>query len=98
MSESQVETGSSEPATDEQVITPPQPDYVTLGKLSFPASARTAAKSTDLLVFQGLYNKKSHVTIKRAKKHLRIVDKEVLIEIRHPNIVRYYTTEADDDF
>lgn len=79
-------------------VAAPQPEYVTLGKLSFPASARKVVKSAEVFVFQGLYNQKTTVTVKRAKKHLKVIEKERLLELSHPNIVRYYTTEADDEF
>ncbi len=77
---------------------PNQPQWTTLGKLSFPQSAQTNAKSVEVFVFQGLYDGKTPVTIKRAKKSLAVVDKKVLKEINHPSITRYYITEADDEF
>ena len=77
---------------------PNQPQWTTLGKLSFPQSAQTNAKSVEVFVFQGLYDGKTPVTIKRVKKSLNVVDKKVLREINHPSITRYYTTEVDDEF
>lgn len=72
--------------------------WATLGKLSLPKTAQTAVKSAEVFVFQGLYDGKIPVTIKRVKKSLNIVDKKVLKEINHPHITRYYTTESDDEF
>lgn len=72
--------------------------WATLGKLSFPKNAQTAAKSAEVFVFQGLYDGKTPVTVKRAKKTLKVVDKKILRDINHPSIAKYYTTEADDDF
>ncbi|KAK4002203.1 hypothetical protein OUZ56_004046 [Daphnia magna] len=77
---------------------PNQPEWTTLGKLSLPKSAQTNAKSVEVLVFQGLYDGKIPVTIKRAKKSLSVVDKKILKDINHPSITRYYTTEADEEF
>ena len=77
---------------------PNQAQWTTLGKISFPKSAQTAAKSAEVFVFQGLYDGKTPVTIKRAQKSLRIVDKKVLKDLNHPSIVKFYTTEADDEF
>lgn len=77
---------------------PNQAQWTTIGKISLPQSAQTAAKSAEVFVFQGLYDGKTPVTIKRAKKTLSVVDKKLLKDINHPSIVKYYTTEADDEF
>lgn len=72
--------------------------WMTLGKLSFPASAQTAAKSSEFLLFQGIFNNGRLATIKRVRKDISIVEQRKLKQIQQPNIVRYYATEADDDF
>lgn len=77
---------------------PDQSQWITLGKLSFPKTVQIAAKSAEVFVFQGLFEGKTPVTIKRAKKSLYVVDKKLLKEINHPSILRYYTTETDDEF
>lgn len=75
-----------------------QAQWATLGKLSLPKTAQTAVKSAEVFVFQGIYDGKTPVTIKRAQKTLKVVDKKVLKEINHPHITRYFTTESDDEF
>lgn len=79
---------------------PTNPNWVTVGKLSFPKTARLAAKGVEVFVFQGTYqhNGIHPCTIKRALKTLEVVDKKRLKELKHPNVVRHYVTEQDDDY
>lgn len=72
--------------------------WITLGRLRIPASVQTAAKNAEVFVFQGFLDGKTSVTVKRVKKTVRIVEKKVLRDINHPNIVRYHTTEVDDEY
>jgi hypothetical protein len=73
---------------------------ITIGKLSFLRSDIIDRGNTSSVIFKGLFEKKTRVAIKRVLKvgttvkeaeHLREHD-------RHENIVRYYTTEEDNDF
>ena len=93
------ENGSSEAAPAAESEYPPK-DWVTLGKLSFPKTGQKAAKNAEVFVFQGLYqhNGVHPATVKRAKRSLDIVEKKQLKNVNHPNIVRYFTTEQDDNF
>jgi len=69
------------------------------GKLSFPKSEIIDRGNTSSVIFKGLFEKKTPVAIKRVLKVGTIVEAEHLREHnRHENIVRYYTTEEDNEF
>ena len=70
------------------------------GKLSFPRSQIIGRGNTSSVIFKGLFEKKTPVAIKRVLKvGTTVIEAEHLREHnRHENIVRYYTTEEDDEF
>ena len=70
----------------------------TVGKLKFNKRNGVIGRSSGTFVYRGKYEDKIDVAIKRIQR-----DDDVEINIlkeahSHPNVVKYYTTENDEDF
>lgn len=80
----------------------PEQKFMKLGKLVFPEVAHSVARNTDLLVFNGSYvlssGNKRDVTIKRFHKDLAAVPTKKLFDLQHPNVIRHYAIEEDENF
>ena len=75
-------------------------ETIVKGKLSFPKSEIIDRGNTSSVIFKGWFEKKTPVAIKRVLKvGTKVIEAEHLREHdRHENIVRYYTTEEDNEF
>ncbi len=70
-----------------------------VGKLKFNRNKKIGNSSSGTIIFQGKYEEEIDVAIKRIQKEDASVEIEVLKKYHsHPNVVKYYVTEADEDF
>jgi hypothetical protein len=75
-------------------------EIVVKGNLSFPKSKIIDRGNTSSVIFEGSFERKTPVAIKRVlKAGTKVIEAEHLRKHdRHENIVRYYTTEEDGEF
>lgn len=72
-----------------------------VGKLKFNRNKKIGNNSSGTIIFQGKYEEEIDVAIKRIQKEDASVEIEIEVLKKyhsHPNVVKYYVTEADDDF
>ena len=70
-----------------------------VGKLKFNRNKKIGNNSSGTIIFQGKYEEEIDVAIKRIQKEDASVEIEVLKKYHsHPNVVKYYVTESDEDF
>ena len=72
-----------------------------VGKLKFNRNNKIGNSSSGTIIFQGKYEEEIDVAIKRIQKEDASVEIEIEVLKKyhsHQNVVKYYVTEADDDF
>lgn len=69
-----------------------------VGKLKYHKK-EIISRSRGIIVYKGKYEKTIDVAIKRIQREDAKIEIDVLKNHHfHPNLVKYYTTERDDDF
>lgn len=71
-----------------------------IGKIQFNKNdGRIGIGNRNTVVYKGKYDGELNVAIKRIDKEVATVEKEVLQKFdNHPNIVKHYAIEEDEDF
>ncbi|XP_026559793.1 serine/threonine-protein kinase/endoribonuclease IRE2 isoform X2 [Pseudonaja textilis] len=88
-------------SADEAPLQSPDPEVVTVGKLSFRPQEVLGRGAGGTFVFRGHFDGRDVAVKRLLPESVRLVDREVQLlreSDAHPNVVRYFCTEADGQF
>lgn len=72
-----------------------------IGKISFDPNHIIGRGSSGTFIYKGLFENRQEIAVKRVLSEVFVVtDREIelLSKLQHPNLVRYFITEFDDQF
>ena len=72
-----------------------------IGKISFNQNQLIGRGSSGTFIYKGLFENRQEIAVKRVLSEVFLVtDREIelLSKLQHPNLVRYFITEFDDQF
>lgn len=75
--------------------------WKTIGKIAFNQNHLIGRGSSGTFIYKGLFENRQEIAVKRVLSEVFLVtDREIelLSKLQHPNLVRYFITEFDDQF
>lgn len=79
----------------------PDNNKINIRKISFNPTDIIGRGCAGTCVYKGLFENKQHVAVKRIVSDcFKLANREIdlLIKLQHPNLIRYFATESDDQF